>query len=79
MAMGIPVVASREAAKGIDAVAGRDLLVAEDSQTFAKRVLEVLEDQRLGNRISEAALKRIESAHQWSASMGILDRLLAQV
>jgi sugar transferase (PEP-CTERM/EpsH1 system associated) len=78
MAMGIPVVASREAAKGIDAVAGRDLLVAEDSQTFAKKVLEVLEDRRLGNRLSEAALKRIESAHQWSASMGILDRLLAQ-
>src|SRR5262249_46278616 len=35
MAMGVPVVASSQAAKGIDAVPGRDFLVAEKAQEFA--------------------------------------------
>jgi len=77
MAMGIPVVASPPAAKGIDAVPGRDLLVAEDTESFAERVLEVLENHHLRKSLSEAALKQLEAAHRWSASMSTLDRIVA--
>jgi glycosyltransferase involved in cell wall biosynthesis len=77
MAMGVPVVASPQAAKGIDAVPERDLLVAEDTESFARLVISLLENRNMGNRLSEAALKQVKTAHRWSASMGNLDRLLA--
>ena len=76
MAMGIPVVASPQAARGIEAVPGRHLLVAENSKTFAKQVLNLLEDRRFGERLASAALSQVESAHQWPASMAMLDRLM---
>jgi sugar transferase (PEP-CTERM/EpsH1 system associated) len=78
MAMGVPVVASAEAARGIDAVPGRDLLVADDSASFAKHVVGLLENRDMGNRVSDAALKQVKTAHQWPASMAVLDRLLSQ-
>jgi glycosyltransferase involved in cell wall biosynthesis len=78
MAMGLPVVASPQAAAGINAVPGRDLLVAEDRQSFAKHVLDLLENPRLGSRLSHAALKQVETAHRWPASMCFLDGLLAE-
>jgi glycosyltransferase involved in cell wall biosynthesis len=77
MAMGIPVVASPQAAKGIDAVPERDLLVAEDTESFAKQVIHLLENRNMGNRLSEAALKQVKTAHRWSTSMGTLDRIVA--
>jgi sugar transferase (PEP-CTERM/EpsH1 system associated) len=77
MAMGIPVVASPQAAKGIDAVPGRDLLVANDTESFAKQVINLLENRNMGNRLSEAALKQVQTAHRWSTSMGTLDRIVA--
>jgi sugar transferase (PEP-CTERM/EpsH1 system associated) len=77
MAMGIPVVASPQAAKGINAVPGRDLLVAEDSESFARRVLNLLENRSMSKSLSEAALKQVETAHRWSASMCTLDGMVA--
>jgi glycosyltransferase involved in cell wall biosynthesis len=77
MAMGIPVVASPQAAKGIDAVPGRDLLVGDDTESFAKQVINLLENRSMGKRLSEAALKQVKTAHRWSTSMDTLDRIVA--
>jgi sugar transferase (PEP-CTERM/EpsH1 system associated) len=78
MAMGVPVVATKEAASGIDASPGRDLLVADGSEMFARHILDLLQDSALRRRLVESALKQIEHSHQWPASMQILDGLLAE-
>jgi glycosyltransferase involved in cell wall biosynthesis len=78
MAMGIPVVATPNAAKGIQAVPGRDLLVAETPQAFAGHVLKLLHSANLRRSLSDAARKQVEKAHLWSASMKILDHTLAE-
>lgn len=78
MAMGIPVVATPEAAKGVQAVADRHLLVAEGHQAFAERVVELLRNAKLRKEISEGARRQIETAHKWSLSMQILDSILDQ-
>jgi hypothetical protein len=76
MAMGIPVVATPGAAKGIQAVAGRDLLVAEAPRAFANHVIGLLQNAHLRKTLSEAARKQVEKAHFWPASMKILDSTL---
>jgi glycosyltransferase involved in cell wall biosynthesis len=74
--MGIPVVATREAARGISAVPGEHLLVADDPASFADRVLEVIQSPPLQRRLVDAARERVEHAHAWPRSMNKLEALL---
>jgi sugar transferase (PEP-CTERM/EpsH1 system associated) len=78
MAMGIPVVATPNAAKGIQAVPGRDLLVAATPQAFANHVLALLHNADLRRSLSDAARKQVEQAHLWPGAMKILDHTLAE-
>jgi hypothetical protein len=78
MAMGIPVVASQEAVKGIDASPGEHLLVGHDADTFACHVIDVMRDQHLRWRLAEAGRQKIEVTHNWANSMKILDNLVTQ-
>jgi len=78
MAFGIPVVATPEASKGVQAIHGRDLLVADNSQSFAQKVLDLMMNRQLAIVLSEAGRRQVERAHRWSTSMNILDNLLAE-
>lgn len=78
MAFGLPVVATAQAAKGVQATRGRDLFVAEDARSFAKMVLEVLTNKQLAKGLSEAGRNQVEKAHVWSSSMEVLDNVLAE-
>jgi len=79
MAMGVPVVATPQAAKGIQAEVGRDLLVAETPAVFADRVLELLENPILRRSLSEAGRKQVESIYRWETAMDVLDATLAGI
>jgi sugar transferase (PEP-CTERM/EpsH1 system associated) len=76
MAMGIPVVTSPEAAKGVDVVAGEHLLVADDPQRCADAVVRVLADHSERQRLATAGRQRVEERHSWNHAMQTLDRLL---
>lgn len=78
MAMGIPVVATSEAAKGIQALPERHLLVADGPEAFAGQVIRVLRDAALRQHLSEAGRRQVETAHDWSRSMAILYDILEQ-
>jgi sugar transferase (PEP-CTERM/EpsH1 system associated) len=78
MAMGIPVVATSQASKGIDAAAGHDLLVADQPEAFAREVTRLLENAHLRNDLSLAGRQRVLDKHAWPNSMRILDRILAE-
>jgi sugar transferase (PEP-CTERM/EpsH1 system associated) len=79
MALGIPVVATPMAAKGVQAAPGRHLLVAENSEDFARKVTGLLRNAELRRDLSESARRQIEKAHSWRSSMNILDDILARV
>jgi glycosyltransferase involved in cell wall biosynthesis len=79
MAMGIPVVATPEAAKGITAVPGRDLIVADDDEAFAHYVVNLLGNADRRRDLSRAARRQVEDAHLWSNSLAILDNLVNEV
>ena len=76
LAMRVPVVTTPQAAKGVEADSGRHFLVADGSESFAQKVLSLLQDSNLRENLSLAGRQLLEKAHCWPASMQILDRLL---
>jgi sugar transferase (PEP-CTERM/EpsH1 system associated) len=78
MAMGVPTVASVEAAKGVDAEPGRHLLTGSTPRDYAEAIVRVLGDASERGRLSEAARARVLSHHSWSHSMRVLDRLIEE-
>jgi glycosyltransferase involved in cell wall biosynthesis len=76
MAMGLPVVATSVAAKGIQAIPNEQLFVADDPESFAEQVIRALQDPTLRNTLSGAGRKRVKAVHDWTVSMLTLDDIL---
>jgi hypothetical protein len=78
MAMGLPVVTTPEAAKGIQAIPGEHVLVAADPTRFAAQIVEILANPQLRLDLSNAGREQVNSAHVWSRSMEVLDNILME-
>lgn len=76
LAMGVPVVSSATAAKGIDAEPGEHFLAAEDARDLAAMTLRLLQDTAERDRLAKAGRARMESHHNWPASMRRLDKII---
>ena len=76
MAMGIPVVATSEAAKGVEVVSEGHILVGDDPASFAKQVISILKNEHARAKLCKGALKRIAQVHSWPRSMELLDAIL---
>lgn len=77
MALGVPVVSSRTAAGGVDAVPGEHLAVADGAGEQAKVILRILGDSSERRRLAEAGRSRTLSHHTWDAATQRLDGLIA--
>ena len=73
MALGTPVVASSSANAGLQTVAGRDLLVADEPEMFAESVLRLLNDSATWKKLAEAGLEYIATHHNWDSILEQLD------
>ena len=78
MAMGVPVVCSREASGGVDAVAGEQLLVAANPAEWVDSIDGILGDPALRARLAGAGRERVLSHHSWAASMRRLDGIIGK-
>ncbi|MFT3818022.1 MAG: TIGR03087 family PEP-CTERM/XrtA system glycosyltransferase [Rubrivivax sp.] len=78
MAMGVPVVTSRVAAGGVDALPEQHLLVADEPAAVAAAILRIVEDAGERRRLSEAGRARMLSHHSWAGSMQRLDAIIAR-
>ena len=76
MAMRLPVVASSAAFNGINAEAGRDLLVADDPESFSRAVLSLLQEAPRRERYAEAARACVERNHDWAQILDGLERVV---
>jgi glycosyltransferase involved in cell wall biosynthesis len=65
MAIGTPVVATSKGAEGLEAVADRHLLVADDPAEFAERVVQVLSDPNLRSQLTENARHLVRGKYDW--------------
>jgi len=74
MALGRPVVVSPQAFEGVQAVAGRDLLVADEPEAMAQAVAEIVQGRHPG--LGAAARLLIQQTYTWSATLARLDGFL---
>ena len=79
MAAGIPVVATPEAAKGIAATNGQEILIDGEPVAFANRVVELLANHEMKKRISSLAREFVEKEYSWSGTLESLDDILGQL
>lgn len=77
MAMGMPIVATRQAFEGIDALAGKDLMVTEaEPESFAQGITSLLKDRRLAADMGRRARKTVVEQYSWGKQLEKLDKLL---
>ena len=72
MAMGKAIVSTSLGAEGIEAVAGRDILIADDRASFAAEVVRALENTDLRVRLGSSARRLAVKRYSWAqASLGL--------
>ncbi|MBB5687391.1 sugar transferase (PEP-CTERM/EpsH1 system associated) [Sphingobium boeckii] len=76
MAMARPVVASTAAFEGIEAAAGRDLLVADGAVAEAKAVLGLMADPDRASSMGRAARAQVRVAYDWDARLSGLPAIV---
>jgi glycosyltransferase involved in cell wall biosynthesis len=69
MAMNKAVVSTTIGAEGLDVTSGRDVLIADDPETFASEVGRLLDDAALVTRLGDAARRLVEDRYSWHASV----------
>lgn len=72
MAMGKAIVSTTLGAEGIDAIHGRDLLLADGPESFAAHVTKAIDEPELAMRLGRAARRLVVEKYGWQASV---DRL----
>jgi len=76
MALGVPVVATPVGCQGIKAVPGKHLFVEEDEEKFARRVIGLLQDDKLRERTATQARELVERKYSWQ---GVLQGVIARL
>lgn len=76
MAMARPVVASPPAFEGIDAVAGRDLLVADGAEVQAVAIRRLLDRPDEAAALAAAGRRRMETHYRWDARLAPLAEIV---
>lgn len=77
MAMGIPVVSTSGANCGINAIDGRDLIVADDPKMFADAVVKLLRHDHIRQPMAVNARGFVEQEFSWDHNLLQLDRAMA--
>jgi glycosyltransferase involved in cell wall biosynthesis len=75
MAHGQPVVATPAAVEGMFAEHERELLVAQDAESFAAEVVRLYQDEKLWNCLSDASIQNVEEHFSLAAARDSLTAL----
>jgi glycosyltransferase involved in cell wall biosynthesis len=65
MAQAKPVVATTVAAEGIDVTPEKNILIADDPEEFAKKVVYLLNHEEIAKKMGEMARELIEEKYSW--------------
>jgi len=80
MALGVPVVATPVGCQGIDVTPGKHLFKEDNEESFAERVVTLLQDENLRQRMATEARRLVEERYSWHAiindAIGRLERLV---
>ncbi len=75
MAAGLPIVTTTIGLQGIEAVPGRDIIVADDADAMIAAVCGLLDDSSERRRLGMAARRLVEARYDWPRCLAPLDPL----
>ncbi len=78
LAMGVPVVCSKLAAGGVDAVPGEHFLSAEKPQEYVDMIVKLLKVPKQREKFAKAGRARMLQHHSWPNSMSRLDTIIGR-
>lgn len=76
MALGVPVVCSELAARGVDAIPEEHLLTARDTDGYVAQISRILDSREERDRLSLQGRERMLSHHNWRQSMDRMDQII---
>lgn len=79
MAMETPVVTTSIGAMGLDAEEGKELLIADTPESFAERVINLIENPEVKYKLAKAGRKRIEASYDWRVLVERLEQAYTQM
>lgn len=77
--MSKPVVATSFSCNGIDAVHGRNILIADTPRLFADSVITLLSDFVQRERLAEAGRKTVETSYSWGSQVALVDKIIKEI
>ncbi len=79
MAMGVPVVTSSLGAMGLDARVGKDLLVGDTPEAFAKHINDLIESPDYRQAVGTAGRRLVEEKYGWDVLVERLEGVYSQI
>ena len=76
LAMGKTVVCTPQALEGLNAVPGKDVVVAENHNQFAEATIRLIKDQSGRNQFGANARICVENGYSWSKNLEILQHTI---
>lgn len=73
MAMGVPVISSRTAARGVDAVIGEHILAATTADEYVSHITKLFDDEDERDRLAKAGRDRVTTHHNWPRAMTLFN------
>ena len=73
MAMGVPVISSRTAARGVDAVVGEHILAATTADEYVAHITRIFDDEGERDRLAKAGRERVTTHHNWPRAMKLFN------
>jgi glycosyltransferase involved in cell wall biosynthesis len=79
MAMGKAVISTSIGAKGLNVTPEENIILADEPEEFAGRVIELLNDEELRNRIGANARKLMEEKYSWEKMTDMLNDAFLEI
>lgn len=76
MSLGLPTVATTDALGDLNAVGGKDIIIADSKEDFAKEIVSLLQDESKREIIGENGYKYAATNHNWKDIIEELDSVL---
>jgi len=77
--VGTPVVSSSLGAEGVPAVQRENIIVADNPEEFTKGILDLMNDEKLFERIRKQARKLVEEKFAWQKGVEVMEGVLEKM
>ncbi|MBR1799681.1 MAG: glycosyltransferase [Bacteroidales bacterium] len=78
MAMQLPCITTSISNQALNAEHGKEIIIADDRQTFADQIIALLDNPSLADTIAQNGNRFVADHHQWADTVAILDQFLTE-